>query len=47
MLHIAFKVAAELGNEYQQVLTNCEASVMNNVAEKVLERSMKLVFREI
>ncbi len=44
MLHVAFKVAAELGDEYLNALKEHEAAVSRNVATNILERHILPVF---
>ena len=44
LLHVAYKVAAEMGDRYLNALDTFEASVAANVTENILERHLKPLF---
>ena len=44
LLHVAYKVAAELGDEYLNALEKYEDVIAQNVCENILERHIKRVF---
>lgn len=44
LLHVAYKVAAEMGNRYLDALDTFEESVAANVTENILERHLKPLF---
>jgi len=43
-LHIAFKVAAEMGERFLQALEANEPVIAQNVTENLLERHIKPIF---
>lgn len=44
LLHVGYKVAAELGPEYLDALESCKASIARNVSLNLFERHMKPLF---
>jgi len=44
LLHVGFKVAAKMGDQYLRMLENCEASISRNVTENLFERHIKPLF---
>jgi hypothetical protein len=44
LLHVGYKIAAEMGARYLQMLEVCEASVSRNVTENLYERHLKPLF---
>jgi tagaturonate epimerase len=44
LLHVAYKVAAEMGERYLSALTESEKIVAKNVTENIFERHIKLLF---
>ncbi|MFW6302981.1 MAG: tagaturonate epimerase family protein [Candidatus Sumerlaeota bacterium] len=44
LLHVGYKVAAEMGERYLATLDDCEENVARNVKENILERHLKRVF---
>ena len=44
LLHCAYKVAAELGDDYYNALTKHKAIIENNVTENIFERHIKPLF---
>jgi tagaturonate epimerase len=46
LLHVGYKVAAQMGARYLQVLGECEASVSRNVTENLYARHLKPLFLE-
>lgn len=44
LLHVGYKVAAQLGDDYLSMLKTCEESISRNVAENIFERHMKPLF---
>jgi hypothetical protein len=44
MLHIAFKVAAGMGEQFLQALQANEAVIARNVTQNLLERHIKPIF---
>lgn len=43
-MHVAFKIAAELGSRYLNTLRECEASVATQVSENIYTRHLKPLF---
>ena len=44
LLHVGYKVAAEMGGKYLNALTQYESSVTRNVTENILKRHIEVVF---
>ena len=44
LLHVGYKVAAELGDEYLSMLKTCEESISRNVTVNILDRHIKPLF---
>lgn len=44
LLHVGYKVAAQLGDDYLSMLQSCEESISRNVAENIFDRHMKPLF---
>ena len=44
LLHVGYKVAAEMGDKYLAALNTYEASVSRNVTENILKRHLEVVF---
>jgi hypothetical protein len=44
LLHVGYKIAAEMGERYLETLEACEPSVARNVTENLYERHLKPVF---
>jgi len=44
LLHVAYKVAAELGERYLAALEECEAVVAKNVTDNLFERHIRRIF---
>jgi hypothetical protein len=44
LLHVSFKVAAEMGDAYLEALDGCEERVAKNVAKNLLERHIRPLF---
>ncbi len=44
LLHVAYKVAAEMGGRYLDALDACEASVAANVTRNILDRHLRPLF---
>ncbi len=44
LLHVGFKVAAQMGGKYLTMLDTCEASISRNVTENLFERHIKPLF---
>jgi len=44
LLHVGFKVAAKMGDQYLKMLETCEASISRNVTENLFERHIKPLF---
>lgn len=44
LLHVGYKVAAQMGARYLQMLEECEASVSRNVTDNLYERHLKPLF---
>lgn len=44
LLHVGYKVAAKMGEEYLSMLRDCEAAVSRNVTENLFERHIRPVF---
>jgi hypothetical protein len=44
LLHVGYKIAAEMGDRYRSALVRNETIVAKNVAENILERHIKRVF---
>jgi hypothetical protein len=44
LVHVAFKVAAQMGERYLNLLGTCEASVSRNVTENLYDRHLKPLF---
>jgi hypothetical protein len=46
LLHVGYKVAAKMGDQYLKMLDKCEASISRNVTENLFERHIKPLFLE-
>ncbi|HJZ99573.1 MAG TPA: tagaturonate epimerase family protein [Candidatus Solibacter sp.] len=46
LLHVGYKVAAKLGDQYLSMLKKCEASISRNVTENLFERHIRPLFLE-
>lgn len=44
LIHVGFKVAAQMGNKYLKMLESCEASVSRNVTANLYDRHIKPLF---
>ena len=44
LLHVAYKVAAEMGERYMEALDKFEAVIAENVTANIYERHLKRVF---
>jgi len=44
LVHVGYKVAAQMGHEYLEMLEQCEASIARNVCDNVFERHLKPLF---
>jgi len=44
LLHVAYKVAAEMGDEFTGLLESCRAAIAGNVEENLYRRHIKAVF---
>jgi hypothetical protein len=44
LLHVGFKVAANMGDRYLRQLEACEASIEKNVTENLYERHIRPLF---
>src|SRR5215831_2899035 len=44
LLHVGYKVAAKLGDQYLSMLKKCEASISRNVTENLFERHIRPLF---
>jgi tagaturonate epimerase len=44
LLHVGYKVAANMGRRYLDALEACESSVSKNVTENLYERHLKPLF---
>jgi hypothetical protein len=44
LLHVGYKVAAEMGPRYFDALHDCRAAVSRNVTHNIYERHLKPVF---
>ena len=44
LLHVGFKVAAQMGDRYTDMLKQCEAAVSRNVTTNLYERHLKPLF---
>ncbi|MCD8533926.1 MAG: tagaturonate epimerase family protein [Verrucomicrobia bacterium] len=44
LLHVGYKVAAQLGEEYTNLLIACESTISRNVTTNIYERHMKPLF---
>jgi hypothetical protein len=44
LLHVAFKVAAQMGDRYLKMLESCEASISRNVTGNLYDRHLKPLF---
>jgi hypothetical protein len=44
LVHVGFKVAAQMGDRYLKMLRTCEASISRNVTENLFERHVKPLF---
>lgn len=44
LLHVGYKIAAQLGDRYLQMLVECEDSISRNVTENLYERHLKPLF---
>ena len=46
LLHVGYKVAAKMGDQYLKMLDTCEASISRNVTENLFERHIRPLFLE-
>ena len=46
LIHVGYKIAAELGDRYLGMLKTCEATIAKNVTENLYERHLKPLFLE-
>jgi hypothetical protein len=46
LLHVGYKIAAEMGNRFSSVLEKCEDVIAKNVAENIYERHVRPIFME-
>ncbi len=44
LLHVGYKIAAQMGERYLEMLNTCEAAVAKNVTENLYERHLKPLF---
>jgi hypothetical protein len=44
LIHVGYKVAAQMGDRYLNLLETCEPSITRNVTENLFDRHLKLVF---
>jgi hypothetical protein len=44
LMHVGYKVAAEMGDRYTELLLACRASIARNVTENILERHLRPLF---
>jgi hypothetical protein len=44
LIHVGYKIAAEMGERYLGMLEECEATISKNVTENLFERHMKPLF---
>ena len=44
LVHVGFKVAAQMGDRYLKMLATCEAAVSRNVTMNLFERHLKPLF---
>ncbi len=44
LIHVGYKVAAQMGDRYLQMLKTCEATIAKNVTENLYERHLKPLF---
>lgn len=44
LVHVGFKVAAQMGDEYLRMLESCEASISRNVTGNLFDRHLKPLF---
>src|SRR5436853_1406104 len=44
LLHVGYKVAAKMGEQYLKMLEACEASIARNVTENLFERHIRPIF---
>jgi hypothetical protein len=44
LLHIGYKIAAEMGREFTDAVADCERIIGPNVAENIYQRHIKPVF---
>jgi hypothetical protein len=46
LIHVGYKVAAQMGDRYLKMLDTCEAAISKNVTENLYERHLKPLFLE-
>lgn len=44
LIHVGYKIAAQMGDRYLKMLESCERSVAKNVTENLYERHLKPLF---
>jgi hypothetical protein len=44
LLHVAYKIAAKLGDRYSKLLKECEPVIAKNVTENLYDRHLKPLF---
>ena len=44
LLHVGYKVAAKMGDQYLKMLETCEATISRNVTENLFDRHIKPLF---
>jgi hypothetical protein len=44
LVHVGYKIAAQMGDRYVKMLETCEATIARNVTENLYERHLKSLF---
>ena len=44
LIHVGFKIAAQMGEQYLHMLKNCEPAVSRNVTGNLFDRHLKPLF---
>ena len=44
LIHVGYKIAAQMGDRYLKMLETCERTVARNVTENLYERHLKPLF---
>ena len=47
LIHVGYKIAAEMGERYLKMLTECEATIAKNVTANLYERHMRPLFLDV